>query len=126
MLGTYALSSGYFDAYYKKALAVRNKIKQEFKQAFNNVDIILTPTSPHIAFKIGEQANDPLKMYLEDVFLCGPSLAGLPAISIPVGTSKGLPFGLQLISNKFKEDLLLNCSNVFQKETNWHKNFPSV
>lgn len=124
MLGTYALSSGYFDAYYKKALAVKEKIKQEFKQAFNKVDVVLTPTSPHVAFKIGEKANDPLKMYLEDVFLTGPSLVGLPAISIPAGFSNNLPFGLQLISDKFKEDLLLNCAHNFQQKTDWHKRFP--
>jgi aspartyl-tRNA(Asn)/glutamyl-tRNA(Gln) amidotransferase subunit A len=126
MLGTYALSSGYFDAYYKKALAVREKIKQEFKQAFNKVDIILTPTSPHPAFKIGEQVNDPLKMYLEDVYLAGASLAGLPAISLPAGFSKKLPFGLQLISDKFREDLILNCAYNFQQATDWHKRFPVV
>ncbi len=124
MLGTYALSSGYFDAYYKKALAVKERIKQEFKQAFNKVDVILTPTSPHTAFKIGQQVNDPLKMYLEDIFVTGPSLAGLPAISIPAGFSEKLPFGLQIIANKFKEDLLLNVSHNFQKETGWHKKTP--
>lgn len=126
MLGTYVLSAGYFDAYYKKALAVRNKIKQEFTQAFKKVDIILTPTSPHTAFKIGEQVNDPLKMYLEDIFLTGVSLAGLPAISIPSGFSNDLPFGLQIIADKFKEDLLLRVAHNFQKETSWHQKLPDL
>ncbi|MDD3711480.1 MAG: Asp-tRNA(Asn)/Glu-tRNA(Gln) amidotransferase subunit GatA [Patescibacteria group bacterium] len=126
MLGTFALSSGYYDAYYKKAMAVKEKIKQEFKKVFSKVDVILTPTSPHTAFKIGSQINDPLKMYLEDIFLTGPSLAGLPAISIPAGFSKKMPFGLQIIANKFKEDLLLNVSYNFQKETDWHKKTPNL
>lgn len=126
MLGTYALSSGYFDAYYKKAMAVKEKIRQEFKQVFSKVDVILTPTSPHIAFKIGEQVNDPLKMYLEDIFLVGPSLVGLPAISIPAGFSQNMPFGLQIISDKFREDLIFNVAQNFQKKTKWHEKFPSL
>lgn len=124
MLGTYALSSGYFDAYYKKAMAVKEKIKQEYKNIFNEVDVIITPTSPHVAFKIGEQVNDSLKMYLEDVFGVGPSLAGLPAISIPVGLSHGLPFGLQIIADKFEEEKVLNLAYNFQQVTAFHKQKP--
>lgn len=126
MLGTYALSSGYYDAYYKKAMAVKERIKQEFKEAFNRVDIIITPTSPHIAFKIGEQVNDTLKMYLEDIFVTGPSLAGLPAISIPAGFSEGLPFGLQIIADKFEEAKIFQTAFSFQKETDWHQQFPKI
>ncbi|MFA5644438.1 MAG: Asp-tRNA(Asn)/Glu-tRNA(Gln) amidotransferase subunit GatA [Patescibacteria group bacterium] len=126
MLGTYALSSGYFSAYYKKAVAVKEKIKEDFKKAFTKVDFILTPTSPHTAFKIGQQVDDPLKMYLEDVFLTGPSLAGLPAISIPVGLAKNLPFGLQIIADNFMEEGLLNLAHNFQKNTEWHKNSPKL
>jgi len=124
MLGTYALSSGYFDAYYKKAMAVKEKIKQEYKNIFNEVDVIITPTSPHVAFKIGEQVNDSLKMYLEDIFGVGPSLAGLPAISIPAGLSNGLPFGLQIIADKFKEEKVLNLAYNFQQVTAFHKHKP--
>lgn len=126
MLGTYALSSGYFEAYYKKAMAVKVKIKQEFKNVFSKVDAILIPTSPHIAFKIGEKVNDPLQMYLEDIFSVGASLAGLPAISIPAGFSQGLPFGLQILADKFDESMVLNLAYNFQQETSWHKKFPVV
>lgn len=126
MLGTYVLSSGYYDAYYKKAMAVKEKIKQEFKNVFNQVDLIITPTSPHTAFKIGQQVNDPLKMYLEDIFVTGPSLVGLPAISIPAGFSKGLPFGLQIIANKFEENKIFQAGFNYQKETDWHKKFPNI
>jgi aspartyl-tRNA(Asn)/glutamyl-tRNA(Gln) amidotransferase subunit A len=126
MLGTYVLSAGYYDAYYKKAMAVKEKIKQEFKNIFNQVDLIITPTSPHTAFKIGQQVNDPLKMYLEDVFVTGPSLAGLPAVSIPAGFSKGLPLGLQIIANKFEENKIFQAGFNYQQETNWHKKFPNI
>ncbi len=118
MLGTYALSSGYYDAYYKKAILVKEMIKKEFDQAFKKVDLILSPTSPHTAFKIGEKCNDPLKMYLEDIFVTGPSLAGLPAISIPLGFSNKLPFGLQIFSNKFEESLIFNLAYKYQKYNN--------
>ena len=124
MLGTYALSSGYFDAYYKKAMAVREKIRQEFKEVFKRVDVVMTPTSPHVAFKIGEQVNDPVKMYLEDVFLTGPSLAGLPSISIPTGFSKGMPFGLQIFADKFQDEFILSLANFYQEKTNFHLQFP--
>jgi len=111
MLGTYALSAGYYDAYYKKAQAVRTLIINDFNQAFKQVDIILTPTSPHSAFKIGAQNNDPLAMYLEDVFVVGASLAGLPALSIPAGkitvSDEELPIGAQLIGQRFFEEELL-------------------
>ncbi len=120
MLGTYALSAGYFDAYYKKAQAVRTLIIEDFKNVFASVDILLTPTTPHPAFKIGEQVNDPLAMYLEDVFVTGASLAGLPAISVPAGlviTSDGnyMPIGAQLIAPRLEEGRLIKVASVLEK-----------
>lgn len=119
MLGTYALSAGYYDAYYKKAQAVRTLIIQDFEKAFKTVDILLTPTSPHPAFKIGERVNDPLAMYLEDVFVTGASLAGLPAISVPAGTveveeGKRMPIGAQLIGPRLKEGLVLRAASILE------------
>ncbi len=122
MLGTYALSAGYYDAYYKKAQAVRTLIIEDFKKAFEKVDILLTPTSPHPAFKVGEKVNNPLAMYLEDVFLVGANLAGLAAISIPAGMLKApdnknisLPIGAHLIAPRLAEELLLNISGFLEK-----------
>ena len=115
MLGTYALSAGYFDAYYKQAERVRILIKKDFAAAFEKVDVILTPTTPHVAFKLGEQVDDPLQMYLEDIFVTGASLAGLPALAIPAGLLKDLPLGFQLIAKKFNEDLLFRVGSNFQK-----------
>lgn len=118
MLGTYVLSAGYYDAYYKKAQAVRTLIIEDFNKVFSEVDILLTPTSPHPAFKIGEQINDPLTMYLEDVFVTGASLAGLPAISIPIGVvetgGKMLPIGAQLIAPRLYEGLLLKIAGILE------------
>lgn len=116
MLGTYVLSAGYFDAYYLKAQKVRTIIRDEMDKALEKVDCILTPTSPHPAFKIGEQSDDPVKMYLEDIFVTGASLAGLPAISIPAGFSGKLPIGLQLIGKRFNEDKLFSIGAIFEKE----------
>jgi aspartyl-tRNA(Asn)/glutamyl-tRNA(Gln) amidotransferase subunit A len=108
MLGTYVLSSGYYDAYYKKAQKVRRLIKEDFTKAFTDVDIILTPATPSTAFRIGEKTDDPLKMYLSDIFTTSANLAGIPAISIPFGEDKnGLPIGLQLLADQFKEKILL-------------------
>jgi aspartyl-tRNA(Asn)/glutamyl-tRNA(Gln) amidotransferase subunit A len=126
MLGTYALSAGYYDAYYKKAQKVRALIKQEFDEALSKVDVLLTPTCPHTAFKIGEQANDPLQMYLEDIFVSGPSLSGLPAMSIPAGFVNGLPAGLQLIGPRFGEDKVLSVGQAYQGATNWHLSHPNL
>jgi aspartyl-tRNA(Asn)/glutamyl-tRNA(Gln) amidotransferase subunit A len=126
ILGTYILSSGHYDAYYKKGMAVRKKIAEEYNKVFSRVDAVLTPVSAHTAFKIGEQKDDPLKMYLEDLFSTGPSLAGLSAISIPAGFSNGLPFGLQLFSDKFKEETLFNLAHSFQKESDFHQYFPEL
>lgn len=120
MLGTYALSAGYYEAYYKKAQAVRTLIIEDFNKAFATVDIILTPTSPHPAFKLGEQINDPLAMYLEDIFVTGASLAGLPAISVPAGKVKtkegtAMPLGAQLIAPRLKEELIFKVIGVLEK-----------
>ena len=116
LLGTYALSAGYYDAYYLKALKVRTLILRDFQKAFEQVDIILTPTSPTVAFKIGEKTGDPLSMYLSDIFTITQPLAGIPAISVPCGkNSENLPIGLQLMGNHFEEALLLSVAHHFEK-----------
>src|SRR5262245_21363887 len=116
ILGTYALSAGYYDAYYLKALKVRTLILRDFRNAFQNVDIILAPTSPTVAFKIGGKTGDPLSMYLSDIFTITQSLAGLPAISIPCGkNSENLPVGMQVVANHFQESLLLSVAHHFEK-----------
>jgi len=114
MLGTYTLSAGYYDAYYKKAQQVRTLIRQDFEQAFRQVDLILTPTTPHVAFKLGQQVNDPLAMYLEDIFVTGASLAGLPALSIPAGLINNLPIGAQLIGRRLEEKNIFKVTGVLE------------
>lgn len=127
MLGTYTLSSGYYDAYYKKAQQVRTLIKNDFENAFNNVDLILTPTSPTPAFKMGEKTDDPLQMYLADIFTISVNLAGVPGISIPCGfTSNNLPIGLQLIGRHFDEETILKASYAYEQSTDWHKRKPNL
>lgn len=130
MLGTFALSAGYADAYYKKAQAVRELIKDDFRQAFSQVDIIFTPTSPHPAFKLGAQVNDPLAMYLEDIYLAGASLAGLPAISVPGGfvneEGKELPFGFQLIGAAGAEATVLRTARAWEKINNYFERQPNL
>ncbi len=126
MLGTYALSAGYFDAYYLQAQKVRTIIKKELDNALQEVDIILTPTANGPAFKIGEQSSDPLKMYLEDIFVTAPSLAGLPAMSIPGGFINDLPIGLQIIGSRFAEQTVLNFAQAFQQNTNYHLQKPQI
>ena len=117
MLGTYVLSSGYYDAYYSKAQKVRALIKQDYLNAFASCDAILTPTSPSVAFEFGEKSEDPIAMYLNDIYTVSANLAGVPGISVPCGLSKeGLPIGLQLQGNFWSEDLLLNLSHAFEKE----------
>jgi aspartyl-tRNA(Asn)/glutamyl-tRNA(Gln) amidotransferase subunit A len=116
MLGTYVLSSGYYDAYYAKAQKVRALLKQDFQNAFARCDAVVTPTSPTVAFKIGEKSDDPLAMYLNDVYTVSANLAGIPGISVPCGlSSDGLPIGLQLLGNNWSESLLLNLSHVYEK-----------
>ncbi len=127
MLGTYALSSGYYDAYYKKAQQVRTLIKDDFENAFRQADVIVTPTSPTAAFKIGEKTDDPLQMYLADIFTISVNLAGLPGISIPCGfTSNNLPIGLQLIGKHFDEETLLKVSYAYEQSTEWHRRRPAL
>lgn len=127
MLGTYALSSGYYEAYYKKAQQVRTLIKRDFEDAFKLVDVIATPTSPEPAFKIGEKASDPLKMYLSDIFTISVNLAGVPAISVPCGfTVNNLPIGLQIIGRHFDEETVLRTAYAYEQATDWHKRRPSI
>ena len=127
MLGTYSLSAGYYDAYYKKALQVRNLIRKDFESAFKDIDFIVTPTSPSPAFKIGEKVEDPLQMYLSDIFTISVNLAGLPAISIPCGFSlKGLPIGFQIIGKPFDERGILQLAYAYEQSTPWHKMKPMI
>ncbi|MBN3038048.1 MAG: Asp-tRNA(Asn)/Glu-tRNA(Gln) amidotransferase subunit GatA [Candidatus Omnitrophica bacterium] len=127
ILGTYVLSSGYYDAYYLRALKVRRLIKEDFDRAFSHVDCIITPTSPTVAFKIGEKIDDPLAMYLSDVFTISANLAGMPGISVPCGLSQeGLPIGLQIIAKPFDEEMLFRTAYTFEKNTKWHKEKPRL
>jgi len=126
MIGTYALSAGYYDAYYIKAQKIRRLIKNDFDNAFAEVDVIMGPTSPHTAFKIGSQTNDPVTMYLEDIYTIAVNLAGLPGISIPAGLVKQLPVGLQIIGKNFSESHLLNIAHQFQQVTDWHTQTPEI
>jgi aspartyl-tRNA(Asn)/glutamyl-tRNA(Gln) amidotransferase subunit A len=127
MLGTYALSAGYYDAYYIKAQKVRTLIKQDFEKAFEQVDILVTPTTPTTAFKAGEKTSDPLSMYLSDLMTIPVNLAGLPGISIPCGfDDRGLPIGMQLIANVLREDLLLQASYAYEQSTPWHQQSPGI
>ncbi|MDD5194895.1 MAG: Asp-tRNA(Asn)/Glu-tRNA(Gln) amidotransferase subunit GatA [Candidatus Omnitrophica bacterium] len=126
-LGTYSLSSGYYDAYYLRALRARQLIKQDFDKAFNAVDVILTPTSPTVAFKIGERNMDPLSMYLSDIYTISSNLAGVPAVSFPCGSSSaGLPIGAQLIAKEFDEATLIRLGFCFQCGTDYHKRIPKI
>lgn len=126
MLGTYVLSAGYYDAYYKKALKVRNLIKQDYERVFKEFDAIVCPTSPTPAFKIGEKSDNVMEMYLSDVYTVPVSVAGLPAISVPCGIVDGLPVGLQIISNYYREDVLFNLAYSFEQSTKWHTMKPSI
>ena len=126
MLGTYALSSGYYDAYYLKALKVRTLIKQDFDRAFEKYDLILTPTTPTTAFKFGEKADNPMQMYLSDIYTISVNLAGVPGISIPCGYADGMPVGLQLIGKPFGEGTLFRAAYAFEQNTEHHKARPSL
>ena len=120
LIGTYVLSAGFYDAYYKKAQQSRRMIKNDFVKAFSEVDVIMSPSSPSAAFKIGSKTEDPIEMYLEDLFTISSNLAGVPAMSIPHGFSKNLPIGLQLIGNYLEESEILNFAHQYQKNTDWH------
>lgn len=126
MIGTYALSAGYYDAYYKKAMQVRTLVKRDFEQAFEQVDVILTPTAPTPAWKIGENENDPLKDYLADVFTIPASLAGICGLSVPAGFANNLPVGMQILGKRFDEKTILRVGYNYQEETDWHKQKPVV
>ena len=126
MVGTYALSAGYYDAYYLKAQQLRRLIKQDYVTAFEQVDVILCPTTPEVAFKRGEKTDDPINMYLQDIYTLSLNLAGLPGMSIPAGFSQKMPVGLQLIGNYFEESRILNAAHKFQQATDWHLQAPEV
>ena len=126
MIGTYALSAGYYDAYYLKAQQLRRLIKQDYEQAFEQVDLILCPTTPEVAFKQGDKTDDPVSMYLQDIYTLALNLAGLPGMSVPAGFSQGLPVGVQLIGNYFEESRMLNVAHRFQQVTDWHLQAPEV
>ncbi len=124
MVGAYALSAGYYDAYYLKAQQCRHLIADDFKQAFEKVDVIMGPTSPGTAFRLGEKMDDPVSMYLNDIYTIAVNLAGLPGMSIPAGFADGKPVGLQIIGNAFSESRLLNVAHQYQQATDWHRRMP--
>ncbi len=124
LMGTYALSAGYYDAYYIKAQKARRLISEDFKKAFSEVDVLMGPVSPSTAFGLGEKTGDPIEMYLADIYTIAVNLAGLPAISIPAGLANGKPVGLQIISNYFTEAHLLNIAHKYQQATHWHQQTP--
>jgi aspartyl-tRNA(Asn)/glutamyl-tRNA(Gln) amidotransferase subunit A len=127
MIGTYALSSGYYDAYYLRALKVRALIKRDFDEAFTKCDVILSPTTPTPAFKAGEKTGDPLQMYMNDVFTVTCNIAGIAGISVPCGFTAGarpLPIGMQLLGPALAEETLLRVGRMYESNTNWHKRRP--
>ena len=126
MIGTYVLSAGYYDAYYLKAQQLRRLIKQDYEKAFQQVDVILCPVTPEVAFKQGAKTDDPVSMYLQDIYTLALNLAGLPGMSIPAGFSQELPVGMQLIGNYFDESRLLNVAHQFQQATDWHLKTPEL
>ena len=127
MLGTYALSAGYYDAYYGKAQAVRTLIKQDFDKAFESVDVILAPTSPTTAFKLGQNTDNPLQMYLADVFTIPASLAGICGLNVPCGfDNQGLPIGLQILGKSFDEAMILRVGGAYESATDWHTRRPAI
>ena len=126
LIGTYTLSAGYYDAYYLKAQKCRRLVANDFTEAFKSVDLILSPTTPDTSFKSGEKSNDPIEMYLQDIFTIPANLAGLPGISFTSGHHDGLPLGVQLVGDSLKEAQLLQAVHQFQKVTGWHKKFPEV
>ena len=124
MTGTYVLSAGYYDAYYLKAQQVRQLIADDFATAFADVDVIAGPTTPTPAFKLGDKVDDPITMYLNDIYTIGANLAGLPALSVPCGFVDKLPVGLHLVGAHFAEETLLRCAHQYQSQTEWHRACP--
>jgi aspartyl-tRNA(Asn)/glutamyl-tRNA(Gln) amidotransferase subunit A len=125
MIGTYVLSAGYYDAYYRKAQQIRRLISDDFEAVLQQVDVLMGPTSPTVAFDIGEKCDDPVAMYLSDIYTTAVNLAGLPGISIPVGFVAGRPVGLQIIGHYFAETRLLGVAHRYQQATDWHQRVPS-
>ena len=126
LIGTYALSAAFYDAYYLKAQKCRQLVANDFSEAFKAVDVILSPTTPGTSFKAGEKSDDPIEMYLQDIFTIPANLAGLPGISIPCGENSGLPLGMQLVGNSLQEDKLLQFAHSYQMNTDWHKKMPNI
>ncbi|MDA1280045.1 MAG: Asp-tRNA(Asn)/Glu-tRNA(Gln) amidotransferase subunit GatA [Chloroflexi bacterium] len=126
LLGTYALSAGYYDAYYKKAQQVRTLIRREFTDAFLQFDVLVTPTSPSVAFKIGDKTDDPFQMYMNDVCTIPVNIAGLPSISVPGGMSEGLPVGLQFIGSQFGDATVIQAAAAYERSTSWHQRHPTI
>jgi len=127
MLGTYALSAGYYDAYYAKALKVRTLIRRDFEQVFEKHDVVITPTTPTTAFRLGEKVSDPLQMYLSDIFTISVNLAGLPGISLPCGfDAGGLPIGLQIVGRPFDEPRVLQVAHAYEQATEWHQRSAAI
>lgn len=126
MLGTFSLSAGYYDAYFKKAGQVRTLIKRDFEKVFADYDLIIGPSSPTVAFGIGENINDPITMYMSDILTIPVNLAGLPGMSVPAGLSEGLPVGLQIIGNYFDEKTMYQAAYAFEQATEFHKQQPAI
>ena len=126
MVGTYALSAGYYDAYYLKAQKIRRLISEDYRTAFNEVDVVLSPTTPTTAFKINEKVDDPVTMYLSDIYTIGVNLAGLPGLSVPVGFDNGLPIGMQMVGNYFAEETLLRVGHQYQQQVDHHLQIPGA
>ncbi|MEO1201191.1 MAG: amidase family protein, partial [Pseudomonadota bacterium] len=126
MTGTYVLSAGYYDAYYLKAQKVRQLISDDFSKAFRNVDVIAGPTAPTPAFRLGDKTDDPITMYLNDIYTIGANLAGLPGLSTPCGFVDGLPVGLHLVGPHWAEGRLLNIAHQYQADTDWHQRAPEA
>jgi aspartyl-tRNA(Asn)/glutamyl-tRNA(Gln) amidotransferase subunit A len=126
MLGTYALSAGYYEAYYLKAQRVRTLVARDFQAAFERVDIVLMPVAPTLPFAIGEKTDDPLQMYLSDIFTIPVNLAGLPGLTLPCGFARGLPIGMQLVGRPFEESTLLRAAAAYEGVTTWHRRRPPL
>lgn len=126
MIGTYALSSGYYDAYYLQAQKMRTLIKKDFDNVFEKVDILVAPSSPDVPFKIGDKSNDPVSMYLADIFVCPINIAGVPSLNVPCGFVNKLPVGLQFIGSQFKEEIIFKIASAYENETNWYKEKPKL
>ena len=126
MLGTFALSSGYYDDYYAKAAKVRTLVKQDLEKAFERVDVIVGPVSPTTAWNLGEKVDDPLKMYLSDIYTISANLAGIPGLSVPCGFSAGLPVGLQILGKQWDEETILRVGFAYEQATDWRKEKPNL